>query len=406
LRQSPAVEAFRCLGADCEDSCCGDWGVSIDRQTYAKYQACGDTEMQSKLQRFIALNPIPSNDEDFARIALVENRCPFLAESLCSIQLKLGESYLSNACAAYPRAAVVIDGVEERSLHLSCPEAARLVLLNPGPSETGCAPATDEIRIAGAAILDSRESPDFHELRSLCLKILNRRNIPRSQRLAVLARLADDFNTLLRRGASACDIRQFIAHREDLRAFDAAPAPANLPLQLEAVLDLIVARISSDFTARRFLDCYREFMQGLKWGPESTMEELHTRYQESAARHYASFDRQHAYVLDNFLINYATRTVFPYGHRELDGKLQIRYVENAIVRQYLLLAAHYATIQTLLIGMAGFHREAFGTEHVVRLVQSYAKAFLHSTSYPAKALEILASHGIRQAPDAALLTEI
>src|SRR5271167_3386031 len=110
LRQSEDFTAFRCIGSACEDTCCGDWGISIDRKTYEKYQVCGDPEMQPLLQQFVTISPAKGDDEDFGRIALTGNRCPFLSENLCSIQLKLGESYLSNACASYPRAVAVIDG--------------------------------------------------------------------------------------------------------------------------------------------------------------------------------------------------------------------------------------------------------------------------------------------------------
>src|SRR5579862_9389381 len=104
LRQSGDFEAFRCIGADCEDTCCGDWGIPIDRETYEKYQASTDPELRPALHQFVTISPTNGNDEDFARTAQVNNRCPFLADGLCSIQLKLGESYLSNSCSLYPRA--------------------------------------------------------------------------------------------------------------------------------------------------------------------------------------------------------------------------------------------------------------------------------------------------------------
>src|SRR5580698_815809 len=102
LRQSADFETFRCIGAACEDTCCSDWDISIDRKTYDKYQACGDSELQPALHQFVNIDTAKGTDEDFARIALTNKRCPFLEEGLCSIQLKLGESYLSNICASYP----------------------------------------------------------------------------------------------------------------------------------------------------------------------------------------------------------------------------------------------------------------------------------------------------------------
>jgi hypothetical protein len=39
--------------------------------------------------------------------------------------------------------------------------------------------------------------------------------------------------------------------------------------------------------------------------------------------------------------------------------------------------------------MAALHKDNLGTQHVVKLVQSYSKAFLHSTSFEAAATEYL-----------------
>ncbi len=144
-------------------------------------------------------------------------------------------------------------------------------------------------------------------------------------------------------------------------------------------------------------------MQGIGWGPEQSMEELASRCAEAELRWYAPFMSNHEFMLDNFLLNYLSRTLFPYGHREIDDRLRIDYVENAVRRQYLLLAVHYATMRTLLIGIAAFHGAGFGTDQVVKLVQAYSKAFQHSTAYPEKALQILSDKGIETADQAVVL---
>ena len=60
---------------------------------------------------------------------------------------------------------------------------------------------------------------------------------------------------------------------------------------------------------------------------------------------------------------------------------------------FILLAVHYAIIRTVLIGMAALHKDNLGTQHVVKLVQSYSKAFLHSTSFEVAAIEYLKNVG-------------
>ncbi|MFY9559815.1 MAG: hypothetical protein WAQ52_06245 [Terriglobales bacterium] len=41
----------------------------------------------------------------------------------------------------------------------------------------------------------------------------------------------------------------------------------------------------------------------------------------------------------------------------------------------------YAVVKDLLIGMAGHYQEAFAEEHVVKLVQSFAKAVEHCPKF-------------------------
>jgi hypothetical protein len=52
------------------------------------------------------------------------------------------------------------------------------------------------------------------------------------------------------------------------------------------------------------------------------------------------------------------------------------------------MVAHYAITQTLLIGMAGFHKAAFGVDQVLKLIQSAGKTFEHSLIYPGRVIQI------------------
>jgi lysine-N-methylase len=45
------------------------------------------------------------------------------------------------------------------------------------------------------------------------------------------------------------------------------------------------------------------------------------------------------------------------------------------------MAAQYAVINGLLIGMSGHYREAFGSDHLIKLIQSFSKAVEHNPSY-------------------------
>lgn len=400
FRQSAELESFQCLAGKCEDTCCTGFSVAIDRATYEKYQHCKPSELQSRLQQYVNITPANRTDEDFARISFTSGQCPFLTENLCAVQLEMGEPYLSNTCRNYPRALNTLDGVPEWSLHLSCPEAARLVLSNQHPSAGNAATPAAVMQTASGPVLETKSYPLFQQVRDLFLSVLRARQYSLSQRLQVLGQLAEEFNAI-QPGGDAVETGHFLWHSL-ATLHDGTFPPANIPtapesLQLETVVELIVTRIGSEYTAPRFVECYRDFMQGLHWGPDSTMPDLLHRFADARSRYFEPFIAQHPYLLENLLVNYGLQNVFPYGHREIDQKLRIDFVENSVRRQYLLLIAHYASIRVLLIGIAALHQEKFGTEQVLKVIQSYSKAFFHSGAYPAQALKILAGNGIQTA---------
>src|SRR5579871_296400 len=358
LLQPDYFDAFRCIGAACEDTCCTGWIVHIDRSTYGKYQSCTDPEIGPALHTLVTINEKSSNDDDYAKATLNRSVCAFLSEGLCAIQSRLGEEYLSNMCATYPRVVNRVGDEVQRSLDLSCPEAARLALLNSDPIEFVEREGAQASVLAAVDIAALGDSPEpyreFRAMRRRAIALLQDRSYPIETRLLMLGDLAP--------GAS--------------------PDPAT---QVEILSDLLVTRLTSDPCPRRFLECYQEFISGLQWTGESTMAEIGCRYTEACSRYYSLFMNRHEHILENYLVSYVHRTLFPLGVTESNQRL--RNVRGA--SQYALLAAHYSLVKGLLIGMAGFHQAALNAGHVVKLIQSCSKTFEHSITFPARAMEIL-----------------
>ena len=404
LLQPGYFDAFRCIGAACEDTCCVGWIVHVDKPTFDKYQNCSDPEFGSSLRTLVTINEKSSNDDDYAKIAFTEKGCPFLCEGLCSIQQRLGEDYLSNMCATYPRVMNRVDEVLQRSLDLSCPDAARVALLDPRPMEfveqgyreggsigLGIVPSLD---VSGL-----KHSPEpyrfFREVRRDVISLLQNRSYSIAKRLFLLGCLCEKLDEEGMRAGEPDSLNAIQKYAEgfndgaldDLLATHSVHPPAA---QLEVVLELIVARISSDSNPPRFLECYREFMGGIQWTSKSTMEEIGGRYAEARAQHYTPFISRHEHILEHYLVNYAHRTLFPFGLPESNHRLRHEHVPSPIAAQYMLMIAHYAITRTLLIGMAGFHKSAFTVDHVIKLIQSCAKTFEHSTRYPSQAISLLA----------------
>ena len=127
------MQQFRCIGSACEDSCCTGGRVDIDQEAYKKYAKIQDKELRPIIERNIKRHNSNRSNEHYAKIKMLPNQqCVFFSEEkMCKIQVKHGEEYLSNTCAIYPRQINEVDAVAEKSATMSCPEAARLALLNP-----------------------------------------------------------------------------------------------------------------------------------------------------------------------------------------------------------------------------------------------------------------------------------
>ncbi|QFU25061.1 flagellin lysine-N-methylase [Shewanella eurypsychrophilus] len=123
------VSEFSCIGSDCEDSCCYDWGIHIDKQSYK--QTCEHPQLKDKAKQ--VLKKTKKSDSNWATVKLNTNGgCPFLNENkLCQIHATAGEKLLSHTCKTYPRLNTIRDGDKYESLSLSCPEAVRNVLFKP-----------------------------------------------------------------------------------------------------------------------------------------------------------------------------------------------------------------------------------------------------------------------------------
>jgi len=197
--QPKSYHAFRCVGAEREDTCCIGWNVNVDKRTYDAYQSCQDPTLGPRLRELVVINIGGKSDDDYARIALTSEGCPFLKEQLCSIHRTLGEAYLSNMCATYPRILNVVDDVLERSLDLACPEAARIVLTNPSPmefdQEVGLGPHAALYPLIQTTEGNSRKPYRyFHDIRDFIIELLQHREDPLWKRLVILGSFCDQLH--------------------------------------------------------------------------------------------------------------------------------------------------------------------------------------------------------------------
>lgn len=385
-------DEFRCIGADCEDTCCQGMSVSIDAGTYAKYQGCTDAELSPKLQQFVTIRPAPTA-RNFAAIQLQDAQCPFLNEKLCSIQQKLGADYLSRVCETYPRVVHTAGSVTERSLDLSCPEAARLVLQR-----------REGIRFQA----EGPEEPQHWGIRKLILSILQNRHYSVSRRVLLAGHVCSKLAEVYRLGRLdtiaevlegfelAIEARLFDAH---LNTYSASPVP-----QLAVVLELIIGRVRLDYVSPRFLELYNDFTAGLQLTPESTLETLGEKYREGYETWFMPFMNEQEHIMENYLVAYAYKNLLPFGSNPASASGEADAAKT-IEQQYMLMATYFSLAKALMVGTAARRGAAFHSGDAIRVLQVFTRTMEHCTTFPALVLETLASKGIGNMAGMAILSQ-
>lgn len=392
-------ENFRCIGPACEDSCCEQWTVYVDQSAFEKLQSVPAGPLRTLIDANV-LRTSPEADlpggtaSAFAQIRMADDaKCPLLStEGLCRIHQEQGESHLPHMCATYPRAVYSVQGEIEKALALSCPEAARQVLLDPHLPVSlaeDCESPASNVGMSGS----NPWQPHFWPVRDFALTLVRNRALPLWQRLFLL----DLFSRRLDAIAPG-DLDQQVPAL--LSGFTIAIHSGSLlpgmqalavdhAKQLDLVLRLAGMLLKRSNLRPRFIECIQAFTNGIGDGPANTFESLTARYEEAHDRYFAPFFLRHPHILENYLINTIFRCRFPFGSE---------WARNGAVpsmsRESALLIAQFALMKGLLIGVSGFHRETFSADHVVHTVQAASKHFDHHLDFLSGAHASLVEKGL------------
>lgn len=175
-------EDFRCVAAECTDTCCAGWAIVIDEKSLEKYK-----ELEGALGNRLH-NSINWEECSFCQY---EGRCAFLNEdNLCDLHIEAGEDMLCDTCRNYPRHLEEYEGVREASLSLSCIEAAKIIL--------GCEKPVQFITFHDEVEDEEYEEFDFvlftklMDSREAMIKLLQNREFDIVVRMGMVLKLASE----------------------------------------------------------------------------------------------------------------------------------------------------------------------------------------------------------------------
>lgn len=200
--QPEYVKNFQCDGQKCSAFCCkNNWRIVIDKKTYKKYSHLKPKSAAKEIMR----NLKKIDGSEYYQVKLDEKfNCPFLTEdNLCYIHKNYGEEFLSQICATYPRRTWYFGDFYERSLLLTCPVVAEMVLLENAPMKFESIEVPEKFHTnSGLINIYKSELPEgfFDYLISIQeaeITILQERTLTIDQRLLMLGLYYDKLDELI-----------------------------------------------------------------------------------------------------------------------------------------------------------------------------------------------------------------
>lgn len=377
-------EKFNCIGGDCEDTCCAGWYIAIDEKTYKKYKKVKEAPIRARLNKELVEKKNGTTDH-VAKIKLKNGRCAFLnKEGWCDIYTCLGESYLSDTCTLYPRAINKINDQLEYTLIMSCPEAARKILLNKEPIKfEESMEASDRITISGDIKVSSKKATKwqdyFLEIRALLITILQNRSIQIEERLGIIGTLLGEINILAQKGEYKKIETVIAKSNQELGKIVGENLEKEADIAAKLVVYLRYFSNEKKLQSRRYIECLEEVFRGLQVKDELVLQDVHKAYKEGYKKYYKPFLEEKGYIIENYLVNYTFERCIP-----LDA--------NMPLESFLKLQLYYRLIRLQLIAIANVNN-GLSDEAVVKLVQSFTKTFDHNSEYIEELIEYMRYNG-------------
>jgi lysine-N-methylase len=372
---------YQCIGSACEQTCCVKWRIDLNKDTFVKYTQLSTDEFPKKSRSLLKKNPIFSrNQNTYGALDLSQtDACPFFTEEkLCGLQLKYGTDYLSPICNAYPRVTNQIDDHLERCLTLSCPEAARIVLL-----DTDFEIKTFEEKISTPmtlnktldtrkAILLNSEKKHFHALRDYSVSLIKDDSHRLWENLLVLATF---FSQLDQKafGRKSQDFTLWLETFQNKTAGELFAKTASLGYTLEKEKINILTEIFKGLQQKKeTIPDYNEVYEmaytvfGLHQGTNHS--EILKTYNHAYGEYYEPFFSDKPYILKNYLLNHIYRDTFPF------------MFPSTPYNSFIAFIAQYSLIKFHLIGYAAA-KKSLTEEDVVRVIYSFSRVFSHSAPF-------------------------
>jgi lysine-N-methylase len=371
------AKQFKCLGDACPEDCCTGWTVDVDHKTFDFYKRAQHSKLRDRFESMVvAFDPKQkSRSRGTILKASGGTSCCFLEEKLCSIQKTLGSDKLSNTCSSFPRGLIKIEDQVEMFFTLSCPEVARLALLDRNAfefEENIQSVRTQTIAVIGGSI--PSQIRIANRIRIFAINLFKNLERPTWEKLATLGVVCEQISANMKESqlhesnveAMLTSIDQLIEQGYISRILaDAKPQPR---LQAEAfalLLDVIPINPFND-AAKQRLDNAKLGL-GLKTDDQPICVDLLADRYEAGIRILEQVLSNKKWLLDHAVISDILWNQFPLHHA-------------SPYCGYVGITARFGIVRLLLAGTC-IHNPNVTADELAQVVQTFTRHYQHNRNF-------------------------
>lgn len=395
--QPEYVGKFKCDGSKCNARCCKSWRIDIDEKSYEQYSGIEPPEIAKEI---ISCMKFDSEKKKYVMTLKPNGFCSMLTEkNLCRLQAEYGENFLSQTCATYPRITRIFGDFFERSLNLSCPVAAEMILFEKEPLRFLFVDVPEKIHDNGGKIIATPVSKEkflaeeLFGIQGTMLSILQERRLSINQRLIVLLFFVEDLNKLIPfKTTSKKEAFKFLHALRQLNSeynpkiFLREGVPSSIQ-STEFNAENFIAFMISVFApiyvdafkhwsfARKYFDAVLQILQ------INPADKQRPPLKEVAANYMAladarkNFSEKYSTFLENYLVNEFFMNVYPWK------------LEGGVVKNFAVFLMTYKVFELIIFSatLKGFDSK----EDLLGMVDWFTRKIDHNDELQKKILELL-----------------
>ena len=358
--QPEYVREFICDGAKCDARCCKrNWKINVDAKTFELYKRIPSA---SKAREITACFTYNADAEEYF---LKDSPCPFLTEKkLCSLQLEYGEKFLPLTCATYPRRTLNFGRFFERSLVLSCPVAAEMILFNAAPMKFELVEVTEPTHSHDGKLkinsvhAGQKFAEHMLEMQIAMISILQERTLTIDQRLIVLGFFLDKLDEIISDGLEDDALTKLVAAYESKKFLS-----EQVPRMLAVVT----------FNAEKFSERLLELLETIHDEKFVAAKEL-LIYEKISADTRKNFTARRPTFMENFLVNELFMTCLPWKF------------QASVVKNFGVFVASYKIFELLTLAAA---QKNFSDKDLLELTVWFTKLSDHGDGFTQKILDVV-----------------